>query len=1016
MKATALALLVAAGCGDNIHPSIDDFLPPVPLPDGSEPTTRAGIATDDELIGGPAATGLAGDFYIANDRVRFVIQAPGRAMEPNPWGGNPIDASRRAEDGSWTPDHMGEVGFLYRAGRTCGHETMEVVQDGSGGGAAVLRARGRSVVFDTINFKGIGALPIRDDLDPDVGDSVDCATTYILRPGATTLEVAWTLFNPTDALVAGPFGATGELGGEAEPFARGLGFFRSRIDPLAGDETGAPHMIFQGPNVAYGEVPRMADPSAPSSIIALAGHSILYGVEDPLGLVSEENWALRLEPEKGDTFWLDLVVARDAAGVEAHQRRGRGEPVAPVAGKVALVPSGGAAAGARVGFFEDADGDGELGADDPVVAFADCGADGGFTVELGTGTYLAQAHVRDLARSPAQEVVVEEDETAAVTFELPDPAVFQHTTVDDATGDPLPVKLTVIGAHPAPRDHRVFADDDGRGGLVSMLHAVYGTSDPAGDDPGDPPLVLPAGGPYRVYATRGPEWSFDSALVEPAAGETGTLSFRLRHVVDTGGYVATEFHQHSLGSEDSAVAYEDRLATLLTEGIEYFASTDHNYLSDYDPLIDAMGLRGWIDAVVGVEATSAVWGHFNGYPLERDDAHPSGGAPDWASPDEDGLDLLPRELWQDMRDRGARVVQINHARALGNDDHQQYFDRVALGFDFEARTFGGDPAAQPVPSSWLRQPEDQDLFSEAFDAIEVWNGFSTGDSDGDGVVELRNMDRLLRDWMNFLSLGKIYTPVGNSDSHRLWSTAAGLPRTLVRVADDSSEAIADGVDDEVYATLLGEGSSRRDVIVTDGPLVRVTRGGSEASVIGGELDATDGTAELAISFQTAEWMEIDTIEVFANATFDELDGDRTALVPLVCFTTRAPESLHEEDPCALAAMAPRPLAVDLVEVGTGFWRREAAVTLELDAADIPVREGATGEDAWLVVRVRGQRAVYPMLVQGVINDGNLAALLAADDEAALAPLVRGRGVPAMAFTAPVLIDFDGGGWTAPFAP
>lgn len=1017
MRALLAILLAAAACGDNVHPGIDDFLPPVPQPDGSAPTTRAGQVTDDdrtELIGGPGAVGLPGDFYIANRRVRFVIQAPGRAMGPHPWGGNPVDASRLAEDGTWAPDHMGEVGFLYRAGRTCGHETMEVVHDGSGGGAAVLRARGRSVVFDTINFKGIGALPIRDELDPDIDDGLDCATTYVLRPDADTLEIAWTLFNPGEADVAGPFGATGELGGEVEPFARGLGFFRNRVDPLAGDDARAPYMMFQGPGVAYGEVPRFDDPATPSSIIGLAGHTLLYGVEDPLGLVSEENWILRLPPEQGETFALDLVVARDAAGVEAHLLRARGDALARVAGKIALAPSGGVPSGARVAFFSDGDGDGALGPDDPVVAYAELGADGSFDIELGTGRYLAEASVADLSRSPAQEVTLSAAATTVVTFELPDPAVFDHTTIDDETDMPVPAKLTVIGAHPAPRDTRVFAADEQRSGLVAMLHGVRGTSNPPGDDPPDPPLVLPAGGPYRVYASHGPEWSIDSVVVTPAAGDTGELTFRLRRVVDTGGYVATEFHQHSLGSEDSAVPYEARLASLLTEGIEYFASTDHDYLSDYDPLIDALDLRGWIDAVVGVEATSAVLGHFNAYPLERDDGAPSGGAVDWPNGDVEGLDMLPRQLWQRLRDRGAQVVQVNHARALGNDTHQQYFDRVALGYDFAARTFGGDPSAQPVPSSYMRQPEDQDLFSDTFDALEVWNGFSPGDSDGDGIAELRNMDILLRDWMNFLSLGKVYTPVGNSDSHYLRKTPGGLPRTLVRVGDDSASAIAAGVDDELYATMLGDGAAR-DVIVTDGPMVRVTRAGDDASVLGEVVDA-DGGVTLAIAVQTAGWVEIDTIEVFASSTFDPVEGDHTALVPLVCFTTRELEGLDEQDPCVLATMAPQPLTVDLVEVGTGFFRREASASLALVAGDIPVRDGASGEDAWVVVRVRGRRAMYPILVQGVVNAGNLAALIAADDDAALAPLLAGRGVPAMAFTAPVFLDFDGGGYRAPFAP
>jgi hypothetical protein len=456
---------------------------------------------------------------------------------------------------------------------------------------------------------------------------------------------------------------------------------------------------------------------------------------------------------------------------------------------------------------------------------------------------------------------------------------------------------------------------------------------------------------------------------------------------------------------------EDRLASLVAEGIELFAATDHDHLSDYDPLIDRLELRDWIDAVVGVESTSAVWGHFNAHPLEIDPSAPDGGPPDWADGAIAGLDMRPSDLFEAMRARGARVVQINHPRSLSLENHQAWFDRVGLTFDFARRTFHGDLDLVSVPASYMRLPGDEDLFSATFDALEVFNGFVPSDSDGDGVTDLRNLDRVMRDWMNFLSLGYVAVPIGNSDSHALLRTPAGLPRTLVRVGDDSASALRAGLEDEVYSALL----ESRDVVVTDGPMVRVTAGGAPA--IGREVAADGGVVVLSIAVHSPEWIDFDTIEVFANATFDP-DDSRETLIPLVCYTTRDPDAMHPEDPCLLASLPPRPLAVDRVDVtgDTEFFRREAAVELSLAEDEIPTRTGARGTDAWVVVRVRGQRALYPVLLQGVVTEGNLADLLAADTEAELAPLLFGRGVPAAAFTAPVFVDFDGGGYLAPFAP
>jgi hypothetical protein len=92
------------------------------------------------------------------------------------------------------------------------------------------------------------------------------------------------------------------------------------------------------------------------------------------------------------------------------------------------------------------------------------------------------------------------------------------------------------------------------------------------------------------------------------------------------------------------------------------------------------------------------------------------------------------------------------------------------------------------------------------------------------------------------------------------------------------------------------------------------------------------------------------------------------------------------------------------------------VTITLDAADITTRAGATGKDAWLVFRARGDRGIFPILIKGdTITDTTMPALLTGDLQA-IGTALDGRGVPATAVTAPVFVDFDGGGYRAPFAP
>src|SRR5690606_12885908 len=141
------SLLVAApaGCGGDDGPSLDDFLPEVPAPTGEPQAVWAGPITADnpgELIPGPAASGLVGDFFMRNARGRYVIEAATRVIGAIPQGGNVVDAVPVGPDGDLGEDHFGELSAIYLLGRTCEHRTVEVIQDGSSGGAAVVRARG----------------------------------------------------------------------------------------------------------------------------------------------------------------------------------------------------------------------------------------------------------------------------------------------------------------------------------------------------------------------------------------------------------------------------------------------------------------------------------------------------------------------------------------------------------------------------------------------------------------------------------------------------------------------------------------------------------------------------------------------------------------------------------------------------------------------------------------------------------------------------------------------------------
>jgi hypothetical protein len=1010
MRVALLLLWVgaAAGCGDNDPGSLSLFYPVLPPATGGAQVSSAGqVTAASELLAGPAASGMVGDFFLANDKVKFIVSAPTRVIGVIPQGGNVVDAARLGADGKpVNEDHFGEIAMIYALGRTCDHQRIEVLRDGKGGGVAALRAIGVSGNDDFINLRGAG-LPVDSTVDPINEDGVLCATTYVLPPGQASLEIYHTLFNPTDDLVKGPLGTIADTGGNTEAWGNRRGFERSGVEALTSPQpTAIDFVVYQAPGVAYGIIPRHNAPTVNSSFL-IAGVSIfLLGVDQLTDILDRDLDFLVLGPRRGLTRAYDLVVGTDASAVDTRYRTTLAKPMRDLAGRVQW-SVGGPTKGARAGVYEDTNGDGQLdnnpnGAKDPIFTYFDVGADGTFAGKIpDQGNLLVRAEVKDVGRSPAAAA------GASVMLTVPSPIQVDYDVVDGATNAPIPARLLVVGQHPASPDPRLYETFDRIAGVVQSLHTV--------GDGTDPVLELPAGGTYRLFASRGTEWSVDDVKVtsQPPA----PIKLTLQHVAPAIGYFSTEWHVHQVGSPDSPVLSEERLRSAASSGVEMFAVTDHDYVSDLQPLVKKLGLERITRALPGIEVTPFAYGHFNAWPVQPLDDSPNRGAIDWARGSMGDLAMTPREIYEAMRSRGAKMVQINHPRSSGFGQFQAFFDRAALTFDYTRRTISGDFARASVPNEILRLPEES-LWDDKFNALEVWNGFGTADSDGDGVVELASLDRVLRDWFNMLSMGFFVTPTGNSDTHTSVSDPMGMPRTYVRVSNDSSAVLdTTAAADEVIATLSGKTATgadvARDIIVTDGPMISVSAGGNAA--IGRVVSATGGTVTLTVTVTAPDWADFDTIEVFANQTPQTPPGTVTSLVPLRCWTSRLAAGLDAKDPCKLAPLAPAPLAVGKLTDAPGP-RLLATATITINASDIPTRAGKTGTDAWLVIRVRGDRGIFPIMSNGILGDAATFNTVLTGTIDQIRTALAHKGAPAQAFTSPIFVDFDGGGYRAPFAP
>ena len=949
-----------------------------------------------ERIPGPASQGLPGDYFMRNDKVRIVVQAPGRAIGPCPFGGNVIDFDHVADP---VGDQLGEVSPFFQLGRTLNFTEAEVVRDGSQGGPAVLRFRGHDAKDDFINLPGLGsfALAIQPDYLADIDLQVRGAVTYILMPGETKLRVIYTFYNGTAIEEATLWGTLSDTGAGVEIFHPYIGFGELGFSDITGAAKYplVAYGAFLGRGTAWGIVPVFADKSLLGSFVPVAGVDVeAYALSAQFDAFGAKGTSLHIPALGTASREVALVFGRDVGDVTAQVHGVRGEATGPFSGTVA----GGA--GARVTVRLP-----DVPEASALVTTLTAGEGGKFTGALPPGKYRFQAE-GDGWRRGAEVVAMVPSEGIALA--VPPVALIAYT-VKDRAGQGIPAKITVVGAPGVVPDRR-FRDtvrDAFPHGVAQWIHSRRGDSSRM--EKTDHPIPLTPGR-YRVVVSRGPEWSrFEQVVDLTSAGVK--IDAVLDRVAPTPGYVACDFHQHSHISPDAAAPPEDRVLSYLVDGADFIASSEHDVVFDYAPLIDALDARDLLDSAIGIEVTAWDYGHFNAFPLTVDPMSPNGGAFDWAG-GEMGLSIPPPEIWKGLRTLGAKMVQVNHPRGLPGafSTFQNTFDRAGLRFDFAARTFFGDAAIQPINALVLGLPEGAPLFAPEFDAVEIYNGHSIPETVMDNERIDMKVDVNLRDWMNFLSFGFTPTPTGVSDSHEWISSPGGLPRTLVRVPDDSQQAIAAGLADAVAATVTGQGKAR-DVVVTNGPFLQFTVDGMG---IGGAVLHPAGPLKIHVAVQSPAWAPVDTVEIFANNTFDVPAPKGMGLAPLVpalCWSARAKPSAR----CALGIGGVRPLTVKQVEVvpGNPATRRLEIVldVNDLDPAMLLARQraGAQGKDLWLVARATGDVGLFPVIPAQVGASTPVADLVEKMD-------LAGRGVPSLAFTNAIFVDVDGGGWRGPFQP
>ena len=122
--------------------------------------------------------------------------------------------------------------------------------------------------------------------------------------------------------------------------------------------------------------------------------------------------------------------------------------------------------------------------------------------------------------------------------------------------------------------------------------------------------------------------------------------------IDTRGWIASDLHVHANPSFDSAVSLEDRVASLVAEGIGFATPTEHNVVGDYGPGVAALpaslsGALSWVPAVeVTTDPRDTPLGHFNVYPYPPAPGTANGAPPPWRRRGVAGASAISRRSWR----------------------------------------------------------------------------------------------------------------------------------------------------------------------------------------------------------------------------------------------------------------------------------------------------------------------------------------------------------------------------------
>lgn len=729
-----------------------------------------------------------GDFLLANDKVAVYVEAEGESDGYNPLGGDILALETVGADGRPTGiSHYNET-LIMLARQSVQPDKVTVLSDGSDGKAAVVRVSGK-----------LTNVPFLDTFKTLIPDEYGfpAALDYVLEPGSAKLGLRLSLVNTKVAPV---------------DFSNKqfFGFFQSNRHQTFTEGQG-----FADPK---GETPWVAFDAYVGGKSAFLVRALGSSIRTEIGVSGFQLFSIKgLSVDACATKTVDyaemMIGGPSLDGLLETKRASYGEPAWREVRGTLKETEGPPLPDAFVH---------ATSAEGKYLTRARTDANGAYVLHVPAGEARLTPTRKGWAVPAATPAP---DGVATVDLTLPRRATLAIDVKDAAsTPDAMPARVQVIPSATVAEAPAAFGVTDAEAnGRLWNAFAITGRLD----------LPVPPG-QHRVIVTRGYEYELYDAPVTAVAAAPTPVTVTLARSVDSSGVMCADFHIHSHFSADSDDLPELKVRGAIADGLEIPVSSEHEWIIDFQPIIQRLGLTKWAFGFPSEELTTFSWGHFGVIPLFPRSEAINNGAVGWVDETPPGffkkVSALPEKP----------VLIVNHPS--GASGFSSYFTAASLD------------RASGTGSS--------DLWSDEFGAIEVFN-----DSDFE-----TNRDRSVADWFALLNAGKTYWTTGSSDSHHETTSAVGYPRTCLRFGhDDPTKLTAETVRDVL----------RSGAAVISGGLTMTVEG---PGGVGPGGTATKGAYKVVV--QSPGWLSASSLEVI-------VDGITTETRPLTPMAGAGPGKRYE---------------------------------------------------------------------------------------------------------------------------